>query len=450
MYPCEFPYKERLSLPTELRVYYQIVRNDTDFANLDSIAKLAKKMMDKKKHTSHPLVYRWLKLALVLPIATATVERCFSKMKLIITDLRNWMGGDYFNGALTCAIEKEELTNVKNEGVRVGSSYLDSTIQGPGERRTAPGESSGPSPPNYASTSWRHPWDLEQTMLRKVRKRHCKSGTKWNAIFALPGHGSKSFVGRKSNVIFALPDHGSTSSVGRKSNVIFALPDRGSTPSVGRKSNAIFALPGRGSTSSVGRKSSAIFALPGHRSTSSVGRKSSAIFALPGHRSTSSVDRKSNAIFALPGRESTSSIDRKSNAIFGRKLKIDMAAYGWKVRTSSRRTRHKDSQFCEIYNSVRDRHQSRSCDNTVYQEADSEDVEAQEVPAPIGQDRAKKKGSSSGARSETSIAGDPSLVDALLSKFTMAATPIFTQRKESSSEYLRIKERELELKEPKR
>ncbi|GJU56026.1 glutathione S-transferase T3-like protein [Tanacetum coccineum] len=82
--------------------------------------------------------------------------------------------------------------------------------------------------------------------------------------------------------------------------------------------------------------------------------------------------------------------------------------------------------------------------------ADLEDVEAQEVPAPIGRDRAKKKGSSSGARSETSIAGDPSLVDALLSKFTMAATPIFTQRKESSSEYLGIKERELELEERKR
>ncbi|GKG65326.1 hypothetical protein Tco_0673257, partial [Tanacetum coccineum] len=39
-------------------------------------------------------------------------------------------------------------------------------------------------------------------------------------------------------------------------------------------------------------------------------------------------------------------------------------------------------------------------------------------------DRAKKKGSLSGARSETSIAGDPSLVDALLSKFTMAARSV--------------------------
>nr|GEX04132.1 hypothetical protein [Tanacetum cinerariifolium] len=154
------------------------------------------------------------------------------------------------------------------------------------------------------------------------------------------------------------------------------------------------------------------------------------------------------------------------------------------------RIRPNVSQFCEIYNSVRDRHQnferppkwkkvempkfykskkssskkSRTSKNTLQgnsdsahigvnlngEAADSEDVEAQEVPAPMGRDRAKKKGSSSGARSETSIAGDPSLVDALLSKFTMAATPFFTQRKESSSEYLRIKERELELEERKR
>ncbi|GJT90951.1 hypothetical protein Tco_1079796 [Tanacetum coccineum] len=47
--------------------------------------------------------------------------------------------------------------------------------------------------------------------------------------------------------------------------------------------------------------------------------------------------RKSNVIFALPGHKNTSSVGRKLNAIFGRKLKIDMAAYGWKVRTSPRR-----------------------------------------------------------------------------------------------------------------
>nr|GEU88317.1 hypothetical protein [Tanacetum cinerariifolium] len=81
--------------------------------------------------------------------------------------------------------------------------------------------------------------------------------------------------------------------------------------------------------------------------------------------------------------------------------------------------------------------------------ANSEDAKVQEVPR-MGRDRAKKKASSSGARSESSVAGDPSLFNALLSKFTMAATSFFSQRKESSSEYLRIKDRELELEDQKR
>nr|GEX55658.1 hypothetical protein [Tanacetum cinerariifolium] len=181
--------------------------------------------------------------------------------------------------------------------------------------------------------------------------------------------------------------------------------------------------------------------------------------------------------------------------------------------------RPKVSQFCDIYNSVKDRHQSGACDTTIYQEfeikyriifnapfaltdcwkilkdhskwkknempkffkskkssskklrtsettsqgnsdsthiglnlndevVDSEDVEAQEV-APMGRDNAKKKASSSGACLKSSVSGDHSLVDALLSKFTMAATPFFSQRKESSSEYLRIKEREMKLEDQK-
>ncbi|GJU35114.1 DNA-directed DNA polymerase [Tanacetum coccineum] len=81
-----------------------------------------------------------------------------------------------------------------------------------------------------------HEWLLNNprplwVSCKKVRKRHCKSGTKSNAIFALPGHGSTSSVGRKSNAIFALPGHGSTSSVGRKSNAIFALPGHGNDDS---------------------------------------------------------------------------------------------------------------------------------------------------------------------------------------------------------------------------
>ncbi|GJT62038.1 hypothetical protein Tco_1005571 [Tanacetum coccineum] len=56
-----------------------------------------------------------------------------------------------------------------------------------------------------------------------------------------------------------------------------------------------------------------------------------------------------------------------------------------------------------------------------------------------------KKVSSSAARSESLAAGDQSLVDALMNKWSHIASPLYPQRQESSSEYLRIKERELEL-----
>nr|GEX54682.1 hypothetical protein [Tanacetum cinerariifolium] len=49
------------------------------------------------------------------------------------------------------------------------------------------------------------------------------------------------------------------------------------------------------------------------------------------------------------------------------KRSYDLVNCKWKSRI-----RLKVSQFCEIYNSVKDRHQSGSCDNIVYQEAELE------------------------------------------------------------------------------
>ncbi|GJY14941.1 hypothetical protein Tco_0385363 [Tanacetum coccineum] len=66
----------------------------------------------------------------------------------------------------------------------------------------------------------------------------------------------------------------------------------------------------------------------------------------------------------------------------------------------------------------------------------SEDRRSSCGSAPIGRDRAKKKGSSSGAHSETSIAGDPSLVDALLKRKC---------QEQGELERLRIAQRDKEL-----
>jgi hypothetical protein len=53
------------------------------------------------------LVYRLIELALLLPVATATVERVSSAMKIIKTKLRNKMSDGWLNDLMVCYIERE-------------------------------------------------------------------------------------------------------------------------------------------------------------------------------------------------------------------------------------------------------------------------------------------------------------------------------------------------------
>ena len=74
-------------------------------------------MVDTKKHLTYPLVYRLLKLVLVLLVAIATVERVFSGMKIVKTSLRNGMGDQYISNSLICYLEKEKTLKVTNAAV---------------------------------------------------------------------------------------------------------------------------------------------------------------------------------------------------------------------------------------------------------------------------------------------------------------------------------------------
>ncbi|XP_024963682.1 uncharacterized protein LOC112503942 [Cynara cardunculus var. scolymus] len=117
LYPQDFSHMERITLEKQLNMYYLIVRQDKRFVNLSGIAELARLLVETKKHQTYPLVYRLLKLALVLPVATATVERCFSAMKIVKSDLRNKIGDEFLNAAIICTIEKEALLAVSNDDV---------------------------------------------------------------------------------------------------------------------------------------------------------------------------------------------------------------------------------------------------------------------------------------------------------------------------------------------
>ncbi|GJX05119.1 hypothetical protein Tco_0191035, partial [Tanacetum coccineum] len=87
---------------------------------------------------------------------------------------------------------------------------------------------------------------------------------------------------------------------------------------------------------------------------------------------------------------------------------------------------------------------SHFCLNLNDKAADSMDEEIDES-RPVGQDRTKRMASTFAARSTSSAIVDTGLVDSLFSKFTQCVTLIFSSMNEASSEYLRIKERELEM-----
>ena len=74
-------------------------------------------MVKVKKHIIFPKVYLLLKLALILPVATASVERAFSAMKLIKTDIRNKMGDKFLSDSLVSYIENDVLDSFDNDTI---------------------------------------------------------------------------------------------------------------------------------------------------------------------------------------------------------------------------------------------------------------------------------------------------------------------------------------------
>ena len=74
-------------------------------------------LVKTEKHEQYYIVYKLLKLVLILPVATASVERVFSSMSYVKNKLRNKMGDDYLNNCLVTFVEREFFNQVKDEDV---------------------------------------------------------------------------------------------------------------------------------------------------------------------------------------------------------------------------------------------------------------------------------------------------------------------------------------------
>lgn len=63
-------------------------------------------MVEHERDTMFPLVYRLIKLALLLPVTTSSVERVFSTVNIIKINLRHRMSDEWLNDLILCYIEK--------------------------------------------------------------------------------------------------------------------------------------------------------------------------------------------------------------------------------------------------------------------------------------------------------------------------------------------------------
>ena len=70
-----------------------------------------------KKNISYPLVYSLVTLVLILPVATAIVERAFSAMNIIKNQLRNRIGDQWMNDCLVIYIEKDIFKTIECEEI---------------------------------------------------------------------------------------------------------------------------------------------------------------------------------------------------------------------------------------------------------------------------------------------------------------------------------------------
>ncbi|XP_028095909.1 uncharacterized protein LOC114295815 [Camellia sinensis] len=116
-YPYDFSATDLMVLDIQLQNYIVDMRLSEDFLELKGVGDLAIKLVETDKHVIYPLVYLLVKLALTLPVTTATMERSFSAMKYIKSNLRNRMGDQWMNVCLVTYIERDVFDSIDNEEI---------------------------------------------------------------------------------------------------------------------------------------------------------------------------------------------------------------------------------------------------------------------------------------------------------------------------------------------
>ena len=116
-YPSDFLRTNILALDSQLQNYIFDMHSNDFFLELQEVSEHAEKLVSTRKHETYPLIYLLMKLALTLPVATATIQRIFSAIKYIKNELRNRMEDQSMNDYLIMYIEKDVACSIDNETI---------------------------------------------------------------------------------------------------------------------------------------------------------------------------------------------------------------------------------------------------------------------------------------------------------------------------------------------
>ncbi|XP_066320149.1 uncharacterized protein [Miscanthus floridulus] len=116
-YPKDFSNNDLLKLELQLDNYIDDMRQDASFQGLDNIVDLSVKLVETKRHKVYDMVYLLLKLILLLPVATASVERVFSALVIVKTKSRNKIGDTVLDDCLVTFIERDIFFQVNEDDI---------------------------------------------------------------------------------------------------------------------------------------------------------------------------------------------------------------------------------------------------------------------------------------------------------------------------------------------
>ncbi|XP_057247567.1 uncharacterized protein LOC125492695 [Beta vulgaris subsp. vulgaris] len=118
LYPSEFTTNDLDTLDCQLDIFMEDMQDDSgEFQGVNDLSSLAIKFVETNRNEAYPLVFLLIKLMLILPVATASVERVFSGMTYIKSKLRNSMGHQFLNDCLVTFLEKEVFLQVSNDDI---------------------------------------------------------------------------------------------------------------------------------------------------------------------------------------------------------------------------------------------------------------------------------------------------------------------------------------------